>query len=323
MDPMLAPLLDSHPGLTGIRPLLGGEDAFAARLALVADGVVPAADAKVLRAKAEAGLDTYIPRIDEIERVTQHDVIAFTTAVAEKVGPDARWMHFGMTSSDVIDTAQALQMREACDVILADLAEQLDERAGRGEPSADPEAEHLWAAVKRWEEANPMLYLALLSLVTTMTMMTRWSKRLAGGQYERYGAPFEAFVFALLIAVASGCGDPGPRLVPVSGKVTLDGVPLAHKTIQFIPETGTPGSGAGATSSADGAYELIATRGGALVDHKGACPGTYKVVVVEPMFPPEVKKLARFVTLNPSALTITCTSSLILNLFDIEASMLM
>jgi len=92
-------------------------------------------------------------------------------------------------------------------------------------------------------------------------------------------------VFALLIVVASGCGDSGPRLVPVSGKVTLDGVPLAHKTIQFIPEAGTPGSGAGATSNAEGAYELIATRGGALVDYKGACPGSYKVVVVEPMFP--------------------------------------
>jgi adenylosuccinate lyase len=48
-------------------------------------------------------------------------MIAFTTAVAEKVGPSARWLHFGMTSSDVIDTAQALQMREACGVILADL----------------------------------------------------------------------------------------------------------------------------------------------------------------------------------------------------------
>jgi len=62
-----------------------------------------------------------ISRIEEIEQVTQHDVIAFTTAVAENVGPSARWMHFGMTSSDVIDTAQALQMREACDVILRDL----------------------------------------------------------------------------------------------------------------------------------------------------------------------------------------------------------
>jgi adenylosuccinate lyase len=48
-----------------------------------------------------------IARIEEIERVTQHDVIAFTTAVAEHVGPSARWLHFGLTSSDVIDTAQA------------------------------------------------------------------------------------------------------------------------------------------------------------------------------------------------------------------------
>src|SRR5437773_1782466 len=46
---------------------------------------------------------------------------AFTTAVGETVGPSARWLHFGMTSSDVIDTAQALQMREACDLILKDL----------------------------------------------------------------------------------------------------------------------------------------------------------------------------------------------------------
>src|SRR5262249_36586561 len=51
----------------------------------------------------------------------QHDVIAFTTAVAEKVGPAARWLHFGLTSSDVLDTALALQMRAACDLILRDL----------------------------------------------------------------------------------------------------------------------------------------------------------------------------------------------------------
>src|SRR5687767_5005905 len=63
-----------------------------------------------------------ITRIEEIEQVTQHDVIAFTTSVAEHVGPSARWLHFGLTSSDIVDTAQAIQMREACDVILADLA---------------------------------------------------------------------------------------------------------------------------------------------------------------------------------------------------------
>jgi len=94
---------------------------LAATDALVADGVVPAADAKVLREKAEAELDNFIPRIEEIERVTQHDVIAFTTAVAERVGEAARWLHFGMTSSDVLDTALALQMRDACDLILKDI----------------------------------------------------------------------------------------------------------------------------------------------------------------------------------------------------------
>jgi adenylosuccinate lyase len=92
----------------------------AAAEAMAAVGIVPLDAARDIRERGAFD----IARIDEIEQTTQHDVIAFTTAVAEKVGPSARWLHFGMTSSDVIDTAQALQMREACDVILADL-EQL------------------------------------------------------------------------------------------------------------------------------------------------------------------------------------------------------
>src|SRR5829696_2742373 len=80
-------------------------------------GIVPADAARELRAKGAFEID----RIEEIERTTQHDVIAFTTAVAEKVGPAARWLHFGLTSSDVVDTAQALQMRQACDLIIKDL----------------------------------------------------------------------------------------------------------------------------------------------------------------------------------------------------------
>jgi adenylosuccinate lyase len=86
----------------------------AAAEAMAAAGIVPAEAARDIRERG--GFD--IARIEEIEQRTQHDVIAFTEAVAEKVGPSARWLHFGMTSSDVIDTAQALQMREACDVIL-------------------------------------------------------------------------------------------------------------------------------------------------------------------------------------------------------------
>src|SRR3954470_18374680 len=89
----------------------------AAADAMAAAGIVPPAAARDIRERGAFD----IARIEEIERTTQHDVIAFTTAVAEKVGPSARWLHFGMTSSDVIDTAQALQMREACDLILNDL----------------------------------------------------------------------------------------------------------------------------------------------------------------------------------------------------------
>jgi adenylosuccinate lyase len=77
-------------------------------------GIVPADAAREVRQKAAFT----VSRIEEIERTTQHDVIAFTTAVQEHVGPSGRWLHFGLTSSDVIDTAQALQLRDACDLIL-------------------------------------------------------------------------------------------------------------------------------------------------------------------------------------------------------------
>ena len=72
-------------------------------------------------------------RIDEIEHVTKHDIIAFTQAVAEHVGPEARWLHFGLTSSDVLDTALALQLRDACDLILTrvDALREAVKTAGR------------------------------------------------------------------------------------------------------------------------------------------------------------------------------------------------
>jgi adenylosuccinate lyase len=100
----------------------------AAAEAMAAAGIVPPQAARDIRERG--GFD--IARIEEIEQTTQHDVIAFTTAVGERVGPSARWLHFGMTSSDVIDTAQAVQMREACDGILRDLealAEAIRDRA--------------------------------------------------------------------------------------------------------------------------------------------------------------------------------------------------
>src|SRR4051812_36899818 len=90
--------------------------------AMARAGIVPDEAARDMRARAGFSID----RIEEIEQVTQHDVIAFTTVVAEHVGPSARWLHFGLTSSDVIDTAQALQMREACDLILQGLRGLMD-----------------------------------------------------------------------------------------------------------------------------------------------------------------------------------------------------
>lgn len=78
-------------------------------------GVIPAKAAETIR--ATAAFDPV--RVDEIEREVRHDVIAFLTNVAEHVGPDARWIHFGMTSSDVLDTALALQLKAAGVLLLS------------------------------------------------------------------------------------------------------------------------------------------------------------------------------------------------------------
>jgi Mg2+-importing ATPase len=77
-------------------------------------GIIPQYAARDIRERSKFD----VARINAIEEITQHDVIAFTTAVGEHIGPSARWLHFGLTSSDVVDTALALQMREAADLIL-------------------------------------------------------------------------------------------------------------------------------------------------------------------------------------------------------------
>ena len=76
----------------------------AATETLAAAGIVPKEAAKAIHARADFNVD----RIFQIEAEVKHDVIAFTTAVAEIVGPHARWFHYGLTSNDVVDTAQAL-----------------------------------------------------------------------------------------------------------------------------------------------------------------------------------------------------------------------
>lgn len=88
--------------------------------ALAKLGVIPESAAKTIWNKG--GAATFdIDRIDEIERETKHDVIAFLTHLAEIVGPDARFVHQGMTSSDVLDTCLSVQMTRAADLLLADL----------------------------------------------------------------------------------------------------------------------------------------------------------------------------------------------------------
>ncbi len=80
-------------------------------------GLIPDEDAK----KIEKNAKFDIKRIDEIEKETKHDVIAFLTSVAESLGDESRWVHYGMTSSDTIDTAAALQMRDSLKIIIDDV----------------------------------------------------------------------------------------------------------------------------------------------------------------------------------------------------------
>ncbi len=82
-------------------------------------GIVPREAAEAIRLRG----DFDIERLRAIEVETRHDVIAFTTAVAEKVGVESRWLHFGLTSTDVVDTAQALLLRQASSIILQDMRE--------------------------------------------------------------------------------------------------------------------------------------------------------------------------------------------------------
>jgi adenylosuccinate lyase len=86
--------------------------------ALAAEGVVPKKDCAVMKARAAFQVD----RCKELERTLNHDVIAFTTNVAENIGaPASRWLHYGLTSSDIIDTALAVQMGQAAAILIADV----------------------------------------------------------------------------------------------------------------------------------------------------------------------------------------------------------
>jgi adenylosuccinate lyase len=90
-------------------------------------GVIPTEAAEAVWQRGDKSYDAdRIARIDEIERETHHDVIAFLTELSEHVGDEARFVHQGMTSSDVLDTCLAVQMTQAADILLADLTKLLD-----------------------------------------------------------------------------------------------------------------------------------------------------------------------------------------------------
>jgi adenylosuccinate lyase len=115
---------DEHRFGTWLRVEIAATEVLADR------GVVPRE--ALLAIKQRARFD--VARIDAIEREVQHDVIAFVSTVAESVGPEGRWLHYGLTSSDVVDTALAMLMRDACDLIasgLERLLEAVRERAFR------------------------------------------------------------------------------------------------------------------------------------------------------------------------------------------------
>ena len=86
-------------------------------------GMIPAEDAATIRAAYDRDVlgEIDVAAIDEIEAVTKHDVIAFLTWAGEKLGPERRWLHQGMTSSDVLDTALAVQLKQAADLLIEDL----------------------------------------------------------------------------------------------------------------------------------------------------------------------------------------------------------
>jgi adenylosuccinate lyase len=90
-------------------------------------GMIPADDAKTIRKAYDANVlgEIDIAAIDAIEAVTKHDVIAFLTWGGEKLGPERRWLHQGMTSSDVLDTTLAVQLKQSADLLLKDLDQLL------------------------------------------------------------------------------------------------------------------------------------------------------------------------------------------------------
>jgi adenylosuccinate lyase len=137
-------------------------------------GMIPASAAKNIWKKAKWDA----ARIDEIERQTRHDVLAFLTNLAEHIGPDARFLHQGMTSSDVLDTAFAIQLTQAADLLLADLVLLLRALKKRVEQNLDV----VTIGRSHGIHAEPTSF--GLKLATHYAAFTRAKKRLIAARAE-------------------------------------------------------------------------------------------------------------------------------------------
>ncbi len=187
----------------------------AAAEAMARAGIVPPDAARDIRKRGRFD----VARIEEIEQVTQHDVIAFTTAVAEHVGPSARWLHFGLTSSDVIDTAQALQMRDACDLILSGLDSL--QRAVRAR--ADEHRRTAMIGRTHGVHAEPMTFGLKLAL---------WYAELARGVTRVHRARDTVSVGKLSGAVGTFAHLPPSVEADVCGSLGLEPAAVASQVIQ-------------------------------------------------------------------------------------------
>ena len=101
---------------------------LAALEGMVVAGIAPKEALEACRSKAGDFNAEDVAKVDEIEKTTKHDVIAFLTFMEERIGPEARWLHYGMTSSDVLDTSLALILRDASDLMLTGVDRCLEAR---------------------------------------------------------------------------------------------------------------------------------------------------------------------------------------------------
>ncbi|QDV56691.1 carboxypeptidase-like regulatory domain-containing protein [Rosistilla oblonga] len=96
---------------------------------------------------------------------------------------------------------------------------------------------------------------------------------------------FAKVSFMAGVVAIAGCGDAGPPRVPITGTLTLDGEPLAFKSLTLTPIEGTTGGGASGYSDSEGKYQVLAMVPGAVQDFNGCPPGRYRVTVSEPLIP--------------------------------------